>query len=222
MCGMLIPAAPFVVTEATMSNPPYDSQSEDRNPQGGYPPPEAETPAPSTPSVPPQPGPDYQPPAPPETPVYEAPGYGQQTGYEQPGYGQPDYSVAPYPAPSAGTPPTTEPYAAAGYPAASPYPTAPGTAPYAEYGAPVPHTNSLAVASLVCSLAGLIVGISAIAGVICGHIALGQIRRTGEGGRGLAIGGLVVGYAVIVLGILALVVVFAILGIATSTSTFST
>lgn len=33
-----------------------------------------------------------------------------------------------------------------------------------------------------------------IAGIVTGHIALRQIRRTGEGGRGLAIAGLIIGY----------------------------
>lgn len=50
-------------------------------------------------------------------------------------------------------------------------------------------TNGMAIASLVtCFVCGFIVPI------ILGHIALGQIRRTGEGGKGLAIAGLVIGY----------------------------
>lgn len=41
-----------------------------------------------------------------------------------------------------------------------------------------------------------------IGGIVCGHLALAQIRRTGEGGRGLAIAALVIGYGVIGLAVL--------------------
>jgi hypothetical protein len=67
-----------------------------------------------------------------------------------------------------------------------------------------PHpTNSLAQLALMCSLGGLITGVTAIAGVICGHLALRQIRRTGERGRGQAIGGIALGYAVVVVVVVA-------------------
>jgi Domain of unknown function (DUF4190) len=49
--------------------------------------------------------------------------------------------------------------------------------------------NGYAVASLVLGVIGITI-IGAIASVILGILALGQIRRTGERGRGLAIGGL--------------------------------
>jgi len=64
-----------------------------------------------------------------------------------------------------------------------------------------PPTNVLAIVSLVLSLIGLGTFVTAIAGVITGHVALGQIERTGQGGRSLARAGLVIGYIVIVLGI---------------------
>jgi hypothetical protein len=64
----------------------------------------------------------------------------------------------------------------------------------------VPPTNGLAIASLVLSLVGLGTFVTAIAGVITGHVALGQIERTGQGGRSLARAGLVIGYIVIALG----------------------
>jgi len=50
--------------------------------------------------------------------------------------------------------------------------------------------NTLAVVSL----ASAITWVGAVAGVITGHIALAQIKRSGESGRGLAITGLVLGY----------------------------
>ncbi|HJW00893.1 MAG TPA: DUF4190 domain-containing protein, partial [Arthrobacter sp.] len=49
-------------------------------------------------------------------------------------------------------------------------------------------TNILAILALVFGLAG---GLPAIP---LGHIALVQIRRTGDSGRGMAIAGLVLGY----------------------------
>ena len=53
---------------------------------------------------------------------------------------------------------------------------------------PAAHTNSMAIAALVCSL------VLAPLGVVFGHIALSQIKRSGEDGRALAIAGLVIGY----------------------------
>lgn len=50
------------------------------------------------------------------------------------------------------------------------------------------RTNTLAVVSFISSF------FVAVAGIVTGHMALRQIRRTGEGGRGLAIAGLVIGY----------------------------
>jgi hypothetical protein len=49
--------------------------------------------------------------------------------------------------------------------------------------------NRFAVASLILGLIGITV-IGAIAGIVLGILALGQIRRTGQRGRGLAIAGL--------------------------------
>lgn len=82
---------------------------------------------------------------------------------------------------------------------------APVPAAYAQ-GVP-PPTSSMAVASLVCGVltfAGCSI-IAAIPGVICGHIALGQIRSAPSlyGGRGLALAGLILGYV----GIAMLVIV---------------
>lgn len=51
-----------------------------------------------------------------------------------------------------------------------------------------PGTNVLAVLGLVFSF---FIG---ILGIVFGHIARAQIRRTGEGGAGLALAGLIIGY----------------------------
>lgn len=59
----------------------------------------------------------------------------------------------------------------------------------------VPPTNGLAIAALVCGLAELFtLGLVAIPAVILGHLAHGQIKRTGERGDGMAIAGMVFGY----------------------------
>jgi len=64
---------------------------------------------------------------------------------------------------------------------------------------PAPRTNGFAIASFVCSL------FINILGIIFGHVALSQIKRTNEGGQGLAIAGLIIGY--ISLGIVILAVI---------------
>jgi len=57
--------------------------------------------------------------------------------------------------------------------------------------------NTLAVVSLATAVTGF----GAVAGVITGHIALSQIKKTGEAGRPAAIAGVVLGYAFVGLGI---------------------
>jgi Domain of unknown function (DUF4190) len=79
---------------------------------------------------------------------------------------------------------------------------------YPPYPAPRP-TNGLAIAALVCGIAAFGTGITFLPAIICGHIARGQIRRTGEQGDGLALAGLILGYvgAVLFIGILLVFVV---------------
>ena len=77
--------------------------------------------------------------------------------------------------------------------------------------APAPvqaKTNTLAIIALVSSF------FISLLGVILRHIALNQIKTTGEGGRGLAIAALVIGYVsmalavVIIIGMLASVAAY--------------
>lgn len=81
-------------------------------------------------------------------------------------------------------------------------------AAYAGYGYGVVQqrgTNGLAIASMVLGILW-VWWIGSVLAVVFGHIALGQIKRTGQGGRGMAIAGLVLGYigiAFLVLFILA-------------------
>nr|WP_313774288.1 DUF4190 domain-containing protein [Mycobacterium sp.] len=68
-----------------------------------------------------------------------------------------------------------------------------GNANWSETQSPKP-TNGFAITALVTSL------VLAPLGIVFGHLALRQIARTGENGRGLAIGGLVLGYLFTAIG----------------------
>ncbi|MEO8617029.1 MAG: DUF4190 domain-containing protein [Luteolibacter sp.] len=98
------------------------------------------------------------------------------------------------------------------------YPGAPGWGPLANVPGIQPGTSpvyfppsqnartcSLAIWSLVLGiLSFLCVGLTGIPGVICGHLALGRIKRSGgtETGSGLAIAGLATGYfGIFIIGI---------------------
>ncbi|MGR0221088.1 DUF4190 domain-containing protein [Agromyces sp. ZXT2-6] len=85
------------------------------------------------------------------------------------------------------------------------------------YGAPASQkTNVLAIVSLVSAFF-----ISLVA-IITGHIALSQIKKTGEQGRGLAIAGLIIGYVGLVVGIIVAIVWFAVIGAAISSGNITT
>jgi hypothetical protein len=62
------------------------------------------------------------------------------------------------------------------------------------------ETCPLAIVSMVCGMVALVLGPLAILAIVFGHIARGQVRRTGEGGRGMATAGLILGYMVLVVG----------------------
>jgi len=71
-------------------------------------------------------------------------------------------------------------------------------------------TNGLAIASLITGLLGL-----NVLAIIFGFIALSQIKKTGQGGRGMAIAGIIIGFATLIIGIIMLVWVFIFLGAVT-------
>ncbi|MEU8382533.1 DUF4190 domain-containing protein [Streptosporangium sp. NPDC048865] len=110
-------------------------------------------------------------------------GYGPSGGYDSSGgYGPPGGD-------SSGG------YGAGGYGGYGP--PGGGYDPYGGYGAPPPPrgNNGMAVAALILGIAGLFIcGLTSIVGVVLGHISLGQIKRTGEEGRGMAVAGLVLSY----------------------------
>jgi Domain of unknown function (DUF4190) len=111
------------------------------------------------------------------------PGYGSQPGYGgPPGYGAPPWYPGRYD-------------------------------PYQPDPAALAATNGLAVGSLITSIAGAVFGIPLtllcyigplipIVGVVLGAVALGQINRTNQQGRGLAVAGIVVGAVMTVLLVL--------------------
>ncbi|MEB0274837.1 DUF4190 domain-containing protein, partial [Cryobacterium sp. 5B3] len=84
------------------------------------------------------------------------------------------------------------------------------------YGQPLAQDkyNVLAIVSLVSAF------FVSLAAIITGHIALSQIKKTGEKGRGLAIAGLVLGYLGIVAGIIA-TILFVVLISTASTNGYS-
>ncbi|HHY07759.1 MAG: DUF4190 domain-containing protein [Lawsonella sp.] len=137
--------------------------------------------------------------------------------FEQPRPGAEGYSPNPYGQQS-------WPQASA-YPPAQPYggqmPQYPGGTPPQQYGAPLPPayqpygrpriegatesgTNILAIVSLVFGILSffMLPMIGAIVAVVCGHIGVSQIEKTGAEGRSMAIAGLSLGYANIALIIL--------------------
>jgi hypothetical protein len=71
----------------------------------------------------------------------------------------------------------------------------------------VARTNGLAIASLACGLAQFVFGpLATIPAIVFGYVARYQIKRTGEQGAGLALAGLILGWATVVLAVLVLII----------------
>jgi uncharacterized membrane protein len=64
------------------------------------------------------------------------------------------------------------------------------------------RTNVLAIVALVLAIFVPLVG------AILGHVALGQIKKTGEEGRGIALAAVIVGWVITGLAIVIIVVSF--------------
>jgi hypothetical protein len=176
-----------------MSYPDPPFHDAEQNPWRNHPP------APVDPWAPvnyPEYPPPYSPPAPPAPPYgYPPAHYGGPPGYAAPpGYGSPPGYGGP---PGYGAPP--------GHPARYD--------PYQPYSAGLPETNGLAIGSLITSIAGAVFSIPLtlfcyigalipVVGVVLGAVALGQIKRTNQQGRGLAIAGIVIGAVMTVLLVL--------------------
>lgn len=110
------------------------------------------------------------------------------------------------------------------------YPTTAYGGAYAGYGVPAtgpyvvyqqPKTNGMAVASMVVSIVGAVLltcygvgGLLGVVGAVLGHVARRQIRERSDGGDGMAIAGIVVGWvafglAIIIIGLFAALIAVA-------------
>lgn len=168
-------------------------------------------------STPQQPDPyapvDYPTTSPGAPPTVLGPAYPAPPGYPQtPAYPPPP--VAGYPA-APGYPAPPQPYGG-GYPFAAD--------PYNPYGQMQPQnpTNGMAVASLIVSIASLVLtcGTASFIGLILGIIGMRETKRTGQQGYGMALAGVIIGAIPTVLWVLYLggVFVLLILGAASGTT----
>ncbi|TDD91696.1 DUF4190 domain-containing protein [Actinomadura rubrisoli] len=97
------------------------------------------------------------------------------------------------------------PYDPYGYGPQDPYAGQPYSQPVQQqhhyYGAApvIRPNNGMATASMVLGLVGFFAcGVTSLLAIIFGHVAQSQIKRTGEGGSGMAVTGLILGYIVTV------------------------
>jgi hypothetical protein len=120
-------------------------------------------------------------------PDYPAPRYPAypdgSVGYPQPMYPPPP----PMPSPYGGFPGGYSP----GY--------HPGWDYSGGYGALQSGMNTMAIVSLIAGILGIFCCIGSIVGVVCGSIGLNQIKQTREDGYGLAVGGIVISVATLLL-----------------------
>ncbi|MEV6912487.1 DUF4190 domain-containing protein [Amycolatopsis sp. NPDC051071] len=71
-----------------------------------------------------------------------------------------------------------------------------------------PPDQGMAVASLVCSLIGLVMCFPALLGIIFGHIALSKAKRGEGGGQGMAQAGMIIGYVITALWLIPVILWF--------------
>ena len=102
--------------------------------------------------------------------------------YPPPAYGPPRYTGGYYPAPD--------------YPGG-----------YGQPEAMQPGMSGLAIASLISSFVGVFCCLGSIAAIVLGAIALNQIKRTRQDGYALAVAGIVIGIATLI--VLLIVMIFA-------------
>ncbi|MGO4593738.1 DUF4190 domain-containing protein [Leifsonia sp. 2TAF2] len=85
----------------------------------------------------------------------------------------------------------------------NPQPLPPQQQPqYAQpYGSGQPGWNTMSIVAFVATF------FISIVGIILGFIALSQIKRTGEQGRGLALAAIIIGFVALALGIIVTIIV---------------
>jgi len=98
-----------------------------------------------------------------------------------------------------------------GYPQPGPYGSPqPGPYGFGYPGYPMPApTNGMAIGSMVVSISAILFltcygvgGLIGVVGAILGHVSRKQIRERGEGGDGMALAGIIVGWIATALGLL--------------------
>jgi len=115
----------------------------------------------------------------------------------------PEWQQQPVEPPVAGTPYLAQPpYQQYPPPPQQQYPP---QYPYPYPYPPARSTNGMAIAAMVLGIVW-VYWIGSILAVIFGHVALNEIRRTKQGGEGMAIAGIVLGW--IGVGILGIVLLF--------------
>lgn len=123
------------------------------------------------------------------------------------------------------TPPPQDPYAGGGYQQAPSYTPPPAPGPYyggpVQYGAagyPAQQNNSLALISMICGIAGLVLmffcGIGflpAVAALILGFVGRSQINQSGgaQGGSGMALTGIITGGVAVALSVIVFIIFLA-------------
>lgn len=179
--------------------------------------------SPPPPSPPTVPLPDVAAPSPPLAPAPPEFSVGSASVPAPPGFSPPDPGYNPSDHTAVG-------YGAPGYPVtgmpASTYGGYGGFSGQPGYGAPPAYypgyapptkTNSMAVASMVVSIAGAVLlfcygvgGVVGAVGAILGHVSRRQIRERQESGNGMALAGIITGWIATALGLLimALIAVF--------------
>jgi Domain of unknown function (DUF4190) len=101
--------------------------------------------------------------------------------------------------PPAPVPPPSAPPVYPAYQTPASYGSVPGYAPPPPY-AVQQSTNGLAIASMVVALVGICgflllpIAILFVVGAILGHVALTQVRQTGQQGAGFAKAGIIIGW----------------------------
>ena len=151
----------------------------------------------------------------PDPNAYSQPQYGQ--GQPQYGQGQPQDQGQPYEQGRQSYDqgqynqnPYGQPQYGQGQPYTQPYPPQPGYPQPAYAGYPqqpyvaAPATNTMAILALIFGI------IFAPLGIVFGFIARGQIKRTGEGGSGLALAGIIIGgiFTVLIILYFVFVIIF--------------
>lgn len=119
---------------------------------------------------------------------------------------EPERGPTPPPSPPAGPPPASSPPPSPPPPAPPTYGQQPGGYGYQS----TPSTNGLAIASLVLGIAQIFLCIiGAILALVFGYISRRQIDESGgtQGGRGMAVAGIILGWIGIGLGIAYIVVI---------------